>query len=244
MTNTISFNGADPAKRGATRAGFWVSISLAVTAALSLGIAVTTLPHSGPFCAGPACIVYPYTDAAAYVPADYNWMYPSILMIVFFMMLVICIHVSAPTEKQVFAQFASSFAIVAATALLSDYFIQLFVMQPSILLGEREGLSLFSQYNPHGVFIALENMGYLMMSMVFLFCAPSFSGRTKIERALRWLFVSGFVLTAGALVIMLLLYGMNIDYRFEVVAILINWLVLIVSGILLAVFFRRANHSA
>jgi hypothetical protein len=27
-------------------------------------------------------------------------------------------------------------------------------------------MSLFSQYNPHGVFIALEDLGYLMMSLL------------------------------------------------------------------------------
>ena len=33
--------------------------------------------------------------------------------------------------------------------------------------------------------------------------------------------------------------GHNVGYRFEVAAIVINWIALIVTGILLAIFFRR-----
>jgi hypothetical protein len=33
-------------------------------------------------------------------------------------------------------------------------------MQPSLLKGETEGLTLFLQYNPDGIFIALEDLGY------------------------------------------------------------------------------------
>jgi hypothetical protein len=43
------------------------------------------------------------------------------------------------------------------TALIAgDYFIQLTVVQPSVLQGKVDGLLLWSQYNPHGIFIALE----------------------------------------------------------------------------------------
>ena len=115
-------------------------------------------------------------------------------------------------------------------------------MQPALLKGETEGLSLFSQYNPHGIFIALEDLGYLMMSVAFLFFAMVFDGRNRIERAIRWLFITSFVLAVGSLVVLSLLYGKNLDYRFEVTVILINWTVLVVSGVLLSVFFKRAGQ--
>jgi len=38
------------------------------------------------------------------------------------------------------------------------------------------------------------------------------------------------------------LYGSDLEYRYEVVAILIDWITLIVSGVLLSVFFRRAER--
>jgi hypothetical protein len=32
------------------------------------------------------------------------------------------------------------------------------VVQPSLLSGESEGLAIISQYNPHGVFIAMQDL--------------------------------------------------------------------------------------
>ncbi len=33
--------------------------------------------------------------------------------------------------------------------------------------GEKEGISLLTQFNPHGIFIALKEVGYLLMSLSF-----------------------------------------------------------------------------
>lgn len=171
-------------------------------------------------------------------------MCPAFLFALIFVVLVACIHASASDEKKVFGQIALSFALISAMVLAIDYFIQLAVLKPALLKGETEELSLFSQYNPHGIFIAFEDLGYLMMSVAFLFSAMVFDGRTRIERAIRWLFIISFVLVAGSLVILSLLYGKDLGYRFEVAAILINWTVLIVSGVLLSVFFKREGRYA
>ena len=56
-----------------------------------------------------------------------------------------------------------------ATALLVvDYALQLTVMQPAFLTGQLEGLSALSQYNPHGVFIGVENAGYALLAAAFV----------------------------------------------------------------------------
>lgn len=226
------------------RLGFWTAILTAGAAAAALGIAVTTAPaRSGPFCLVDPCITYPYTDAAAFVPNDYLWMYPAFLLGPLFVMLVGCIHHDAPAGKQFFSHIALSFAIIAATALAANYFIQLTVMQPSLLKGEVEGLALFSQYNPHGVFIALEDVGYLMMGVAFLFAAAGFERSGRLERAIQLLFVSSGVLGIGALIILALLYGYDLEYRYEVAAILINWVTLIVAGALLSVVFWRTGRE-
>jgi hypothetical protein len=39
---------------------------------------------------------------------------------------------------------------------------------PSLLKGEVGNLSLLSQYNPHGLFIALEDTSYLIMAVALL----------------------------------------------------------------------------
>ena len=129
-------------------------------------------------------------------------------------------------------------------ALVIDYGLQLTVVQPSLLRGETEGLSLFSQYNPHGIFIALENVGYLAMSLALLLVGLALRVSGRAERALRWLFVGGGLLTVGLLVVLALVYRDELDYRFEVWAILVNWLVLIVSGVLLARLARGAGRGA
>jgi hypothetical protein len=67
-------------------------------------------------------------------------------------------------------------------------------------------LAPLTQYNPHGVFIALEE--------------------------------AGFALVTVAVVALSAAYGVDVEYRFEVAAIAIDWTVLIASGTLLAFHYR------
>ena len=167
------------------------------------------------------------------------WLYPGFLLAVTFVVLMACIHYYAPDDKRVFSQIGLSFALVYAAVITMDYFVQLTVLQPSLLSGETEGLSLFTQYDPHGIFIALEGLGYLMMSTALLFAAAVFTGG-RLERAIRWLFVGSFVLAIGSYVGLSLL---RFDIvAFEVTILTINWVVLIVSGALLSVLFKRAGR--
>jgi hypothetical protein len=167
-------------------------------------------------------------------------MYPALLLVLVFVGLMACVHRYATGDKKLYSQLGLSFALICAVLIAADYFIQLAVMQPSLLKGETEGLSLFSQYNPHGIFIALEDLGYLMMSLAFLCTAAVLAGRGRLERALRWLFIFGSLGAIASLIALTLVYGVDLEYRFEVVAITINWTVLIVSGVLLSILFRHA----
>jgi lipopolysaccharide export LptBFGC system permease protein LptF len=100
-------------------------------------------------------------------------------------------------------------------------------------------LALVTQYNPHGIFIALEELGYPLMSVAFLFLGLVFGGSARLERALRWLLVGGALVAFAAYIVLRLLYEMDLEYRFEVAVITINWTLLIVGGVLLSVWFRR-----
>ena len=125
-------------------------------------------------------------------------------------------------------------------ALLAvDYYIQIAALQPSILKGEFEGVALVTQYNPHGIFIALEELGYLLMSLAFLFAGLAFAPGARLERAIRWLLIGGAIAVFAAYVVLRLLYGQDLEYRFEVTVISINWTLLIVAGVLLSIWFRR-----
>src|SRR5205823_5445580 len=119
-------------------------------------------PKSGPFC-GADCVRYPYTDIAAYIPGDFLWLYPALLVAPMFVVLMAVIHDRVPFDRRGFSRIGVVFAAMAAALLTADYFIQLRVVQPAILKGELEGLAPFTQYNPHGVFIALEDAGYLLI---------------------------------------------------------------------------------
>ncbi len=230
-----------PAPGGsATRLGSWTAILTVVLVAVFAVVGIATPARSGPFCVT-ACVAYPYVDVAQFIPGDYLWLVPGILLVPTFVVLMGCIHDYAAEPKKVYSRIGLSFALVYAVVILVDYFLQLAVVVPSLQAGETEGLSLFTQYDPHGLFIALEALGYSMMTVAFLFTTPVFAGG-RAERAISWLFVSGFVLTAAAFIGLALL-GHDL-VAFEVTVLTITWSVLIASGVLLGIVFRRAGQPA
>lgn len=217
--------------------GFYSAIFTSAVTLITFGISILTPPLSGPFCSGP-CFEYPYTDVIARFPRDYLWMYPAMLLMLLFVALLVCIHHYAPERKRIFSQLGLVFGVIAAAILLIDYFVQISVIQPSLVNGETDGIPLLTQYNPHGVFIALEEVGYLLMSVALFSTAMVFSGN-KLENAIRWSLLIGFILTICSLIIISVVYGIHREYRFEVAVITINWIVLIITGILLSVLFKR-----
>lgn len=219
------------------RALGWATAGIGLLAAV---VAYTTPPRSGPFCSN-ACLGPPYTDVAAFVPRDYWWLYPQSLLILLALALLVCVHHAAAPAARVFSGLTVALATVSTAGLLADYIIQLTVLQPSLRRGETDGLSLFSQYNPHGIFIALENLGYLLLGLAMLTTAAVFTGRSRLERGLRWLLLTGGALTVIALPVLAVVYGTDLEYRYEVAGIALTWVTLIASGILLARWFGPAE---
>lgn len=222
------------------RLGFYSSISTLVLTLITFGIAIFTPPLSGPYCKAASCYAYPYLDIASRFPRDYYWMYPAMLLMISYLVMMVCIHRWALEEKKIYSQIGLYFALMSAFILIADYFVQLSVIQPSLLNGETDGVSMLTQYNPHGIFIVLEELGFMLMSISFLFMAFVFSSG-KLEKAIRWTFVSAFVLTIGSFIAYSVIYGINREYRFELASISFNWLALIMSGALLANLFNRKN---
>lgn len=89
MKNIININ----------RLGFYSNVLMTLFTVMTFTIAVLTPPVSGPYCTG-YCLKYPYTDIISRFPRDYFWMYTAIMMFLFFIVSVICIHHSAPKEKR------------------------------------------------------------------------------------------------------------------------------------------------
>ncbi|MFN8467525.1 MAG: hypothetical protein U0X20_18340 [Caldilineaceae bacterium] len=220
------------------RLGFWAAALTAALTAAAFAIGITTLPLSGPSCTA-NCVVYPYREVANLVPHDYIWMYPAILLMGIFVVLLACLHQAAAENRRLYSLLALVFGAMAALLLAADYYIQIAALQPSILRGEWEGAALITQYNPHGIFIALEELGYLLMSLAFLFAGLAFAHVARLERAIRWLLIGGALAVFAVYAAQRVIYGLDLEYRFEVTAIAINWTLLIVLGILLSIWFRR-----
>jgi len=220
------------------RFGFWTAVAAALTTVLTFAIAILTPPLSGQLCRE-GCFNYPYLDIAARFPRDYYWMFAAIPATLLYVAWMVGLHERATPERRPVARLGVALAVMAALTLVGDYFVQLAVIEPSILAGESDGISLLTQYNPHGVFIALEELGYLLMSLSLACMAPALPKSTRLERAIRWLFVSGFVVNFAVLGWFLFKFGHGRGYLFEIAVISVDWLVLIAGTVMTAVVFRR-----
>ncbi len=233
----------NPGREISITVGFYAAILTAVVTLITLALAMTAIPISGSNCPGD-CIEYPYLNTVAQFPRDYRWMLSAIVQLLLYVILSVCIHGYAPRQKRLYGQIGVAFAIMSATILASAYFIQFSVVPMSLMNGEMEGIALLTQYNPHGIFIAMEELGYLIMSVSFLFVALIFSAGSRLDVAVRWVFLFGFALTMVALVVISIRYGLERLDRFEVVVISIDWLVLLVNGVLLSLVFRKERRGS
>lgn len=220
------------------RVGFVSSLLLTVLTIIGFCFAMIAIPPSGPYCPG-NCMDYPYLDLLKYYPRDYLWMYIISFQLIMFMIFVIANHFNAEKDKKIYSFISVSLAIIATTVLLANYFIQYSVVPISMIKGQTEGIPLLTQYNGYGIFIALEELGFILMSLVFLFLSPLFTDKNRLERVLKWSYAIPFVLVLLSFVFYAVQYGLDRDYRFEVAAITIDWLATITIGILSSIYFLK-----
>ena len=226
----------------AMKVGLYSSGALVILTIITFGFAMIAIPPAGPNCPS-NCMDYPYPDILSYFPRDYYWMYLAVFQLCAFLIFIIANHFVAPVERKVYSFISVAFALIATTILLVDYFIQFSVVPISVMKGQTEGIALLTQYNGHGIFIVLEELGFIMMSISFLFLSPIFSMKSRLEKAIRWILIMPFVVNVFAFVLYSISFGLDRDYRFEVAAITINWVVIILVGILIGIFFRREMNK-
>lgn len=219
--------------------GFYASLFLTILTLLTFGLAMIAIPPAGPYCPGD-CMSYPYSDLLSYYPRDYYWMYLAIFQLFAFLIFIVSIHFIAPIKKKLYSFISITFALIATTVLLIAYFTQFSVVPISMMKGESEGIALITQYNGHGLFIALEELGYITMSISFLFLAPVFSTEKRLEKSIRVILFLQFGFTLLSFLLYSIKFGLDREYRFEVATITIDWLVAIIVGILTCVFLKRA----
>lgn len=222
----------DTAHHLSLRVGSWVALTLTGVTILTFALALLAVPNDTP---------YPFTNdvIADQWPRDYLWMYPAMLLMLLFIALVAAVHDYAPATRRIFSSFALCLATLAATVLLITYFIQVTVLQPSLEKGQLDGWSMLTMYNPNGVFIALEELGYLLKSLALAVLAPVFIRSNQVERAIRWLFLLCFAAAVGALVTVSTTRGIDRGDLFEIIVISIVWLTLIIASPLVAIVLRR-----
>jgi len=185
---------SESSARTVSHVGYYSAILTTVITIITFGFALTAIPISGANCPG-ECISYPYQDTIGQFPRDYLWMVPAMVLVLSYVVLMVSIHYYTADQKKIFSQIGLCFALITAAILLVDYFLQFSVVPVSLKHAETEGIALLTQYNAHGIFIALEDLGYLMMSLSFLFMAPSFAHKGRLESVIRWIFILSFIKT-------------------------------------------------
>jgi len=228
----------EAAKRTHLKTGFISSLALTALTVLGFAFAMTAIPPSGPYCPGD-CMTYPFLNLLDYYPRDYLWMYVISFQLIVFLIFVISNHFNAPEHKKMFSFISVNFALLTTAVLLVDYFIQYTVIPISMMKGQTDGIALLTQYNGYGIFIALEELGFILMSLSFLFLSPLFSNRTRLEKTLKWLYAAPAPLIFLSFVYYAVQYGLDRSYRFEVAAITVDWLATIIIGILSTIYFQR-----
>lgn len=223
---------------------WWIGIAASIAAGTAwiMVIAIPGAPpRSGPNCTGhfEPCLTYPYTDAAEYVPGDFLWMVPAFFLGPLVLALVTALLADVPEARRPLAWFASAVATISAATLMIDYYVQFTTVQTSLVRGETgAGLSLLSQFNPHGVFIALEDVGYLTMLAALAVTAVAMPRSGRAGQVLRWLFLVAGTIGTLALPVLLAVVGHDLEYWYELLAIVIAWTTVLVGGFLAAAVLR------
>jgi hypothetical protein len=225
------------------RVGYYSSLLLAVITLITFGFAITAVPVSGAFCPE-NCVDYPYLDTLKQFPKDFIWMYLAVVLNLVYVVYMISIHFYASEEKKIFSQIGLIISIMSALILIVNYFIQSSVIPASLKSGETEGIPLLIQYNSHGLFIAMEELGFILASLSFLFMAIVFGNENRLVFSIKWIFLIAFVLTVLSFVYVSFRHGIVRDDYFEITVISIVWLVFIINGILASIVFRRLMNRS
>lgn len=224
------------------RIGRVAGAATAVAGVVALGLGITTPPRSGPHCPS-GCLSYPYDAAAHYVPGDFVWMIGALAMIAALVVLALAVREVATPDRWLAGAVASYLALLALGILAADYVMQLAVVAPSLVHGEGRDVLLLSMYNPHGVFIALEDAGYLLVAVALAAIAWVIPVTDRLTGAIRWTGTVVVVATIVALGWFVATEGANVDDQFEVAAIGCTWLGCIAMGAMLAGWFGRPSEA-
>ncbi len=150
-----------------------------------------------------------------------------------FLIVIICIYYSAPEEKKILGHIGLSFAIIYATMISMNYFIQLTFVKFGAF-----NTDIFSITDPQSMMMTIEILGYFFMGLSTLFIAPIFQSG-KLEKSIRWLFVFNGVLGIGGAIG----FALNLDWRILIGGLIIWTIVMPITTALLAYWFKIGKSS-
>lgn len=158
----------------------------------------------------------------------------AVIQIIIFLIWIKAICSVESEQKNFLYSLASVFAAMASLILIANYYLQISVVPISLKSNELEGLPLLIQYNPHGVFIALEELGYWLMLGALTLISFLFSKAAKI------VIIIIDIVVVISFVYLCLAYGLDRKDRFEVLILSLDWIIIIYLGIVFAV---KANRT-
>lgn len=237
MSTAVSAQADVSAAAAACRVGVPAAIAVAALAAAGFVLGILTPPRSGPWCVVD-CTIYPYLGAARFFPRDYFWMLPGILLAPMFLTVAACVHFCIPPARRVFSLLAVCCATAATSLIALDYFVQVLAVQPSLEHHQMDGVAFFAQYNPHGIFLVLEDLGYLLLAEAFVLVAVALPKASKGAKPTRWTMSAAGVLVFVGFVAFAIHFGSDMALPFELAVITIVWIGLIPIGLLMARWFR------
>jgi hypothetical protein len=217
--------------------GIRLSVLVATVTFITFSFAMIAVPPCGPYCTE-NCIGYPYLDTLGQFPKDFIWVWLAFFQVSLFLVYVGFLHHTAPEDRKVFSLPGFLFGAIASAILLMTYYVQAAVLPISLMKEEYDGLALFTMYNEHGIFIAREEIAYLLMSLSLFFFSWIFPGKSRRAIYLRWLFRLPLLASLVSFILISLAYGLDRSCRFEITTISANWLVLIVAGYSMVGWFR------
>ena len=164
-------------------------------------------------------------------------MFTAMLVSILYLMMN-SVYEQVQPERKLFTRISVHFALISAIILINNYFLQVSVIQPSLVNQEHDGISLLTQFNPHGIFITLEELGFTFMSLSFIMLVPAL-GKTRPEKVIRITAIAGFLMVIAVWIMITLKYGIMREYRFEVAVITIAWFQLILISIAFTILFSK-----
>lgn len=121
--------------------------------------------------------------------------YPSLLLALSYMLLMVCLYRLVSEEKKLWALFALCLGVLYATMASINYNIQAVSVRASLAVGETGGIQMFIPDNPNSIYTALAN-SYVYMSLSMFFAGLAFTNRGR-ERWIRWLLMAQLVSAVG-----------------------------------------------